>query len=162
MEHLESLIVGDNEITTLSEGVCTLNICAKLDELFKTERHIAHLDGEVTGTMWADRDDHNICIGIIVVEIRTSNLEVIKYMKENGSGGYDEKWDEILDSGEVYVQFEIDEFERSSLPSFLEREPDGERLWVQSTRDDIEMHGYLNISYYFQPYFSNQLKKKRL
>jgi hypothetical protein len=84
---------------------------------------------------------------------------LIKYIKENGSGKYDNELDEMIKKQvdgweQVLVEIEIREEKRSSLPGFLkidEVDDDEGIIWVDSTRDDIYIHGSLSKNYYCQP-----------
>jgi len=165
IEYLESLIFNNKKNISLDDAICAFDICDKINkELIKTNKGpfftCVGVDPlYVSGVMWSDYDDHDITIGPGYAYISSHYPVLIKYIKENGSGKYDNELDEMIKKQvdgweQVLVEIEIREEKRSSLPGFLkidEVDDDEGIIWVDSTRDDIYIHGSLSKNYYCQP-----------
>ena len=165
IEYLESLIFNNKKNMSLDDAIRAFDVCDKIDkELIKTNEGpfftCVGVDPlYIAGVMWSDYDDHEITIGPGYACISTHYPVLIKYIKENGSGKYDNELDEMIKNtvnGKecTLIEIEIREEKRSSLPSFLkidEVDDDEGIIWVDSTRDDITPNGVLSKNYYYQP-----------
>jgi len=162
LDFLTSIIIEIEEPSVKSIPKL-LDICEDLRERFGTR---ADADCDVSGYYYVDAGFGRIEVsGAGGIEIEDSR-PLIKYLKEHGSGKYDERMDDLIEEQEederlgrrypysIDVEFNFEEVDAEQLPSFLyfgKEDEDGD-IEVKSIRDDISCY-YKSVSksYYNQP-----------
>jgi len=165
LDFLTSFIIPGPCLIEIEQVPKLLDICHSLRERFGT-RADADID-EVRGYYYVDAEFGNMeVIGTGGIEIEDSR-PLIKYLKEHGSGKYDERMDDLIEEQEederlgwrspyrIDVEFNFEEIDAEQLPSFLYfgKEDEDGYIEVKSIRDD-DIYCYYNSvskSYYNQP-----------